>query len=164
MLADTYDRAQRLDLAHEVLHLTPAVPIDDREMTLYRLELLMRTKAVKNAGQVATDTLALDPTNITALRLLGKVSRKKGNPEIMLPFCQAALKHDPGHSQARYELAFAFTVLGRFEEAQKLIDLDQFITVATWSNRKVTWTPRHLKQRLPARLPAILRSSPIRPI
>src|SRR5262245_49451431 len=33
MLADTYDRGQRLDLAHEVLHLTPAVPIDDREMT-----------------------------------------------------------------------------------------------------------------------------------
>jgi uncharacterized protein (TIGR02466 family) len=129
MLADAYDRGQRLDLAHEVLHLTPAIPIDDREMTLYRLNLLMRTKAVKNAGQVATDTLALDPTNITALTLLGKVSRKNGHPEIMLPFCQAALKHDPGHSQARYELAFAFTILGHFEEAKKLIDLAQFITV-----------------------------------
>ena len=64
MLADTYDRAQRLDLAHEILHLTPQIPIEDRETTLYRLELLMRTKAAKNADQVATDTLALDPTNI----------------------------------------------------------------------------------------------------
>ncbi len=128
-LADTYDRAQRLDLAHEILHLTPQIPIADRETTLYRLELLMRTKATKNPDQVATDTLALDPTNIWALRLLGKVSRKKGSPEIMVPFCQAALKHDPGNSQARYELAFTFAVLERLEEAQKLIDLDRFITV-----------------------------------
>src|SRR5262245_54960970 len=87
MLADAYDRAQRLDLAHEVLHLTPPIPNDDRETTVYRLELLMRTKAVKETGQLATDTLALDPTNIAALRLLGNVSRTKGSPEIVLPFC-----------------------------------------------------------------------------
>ncbi len=130
MLADTYDRAQRVDLAHEILQLTPQIPIEDRETTLYRLDLLMRTKAAKNADQVATDALALDPTNIWALRLLGKLSRKKGNPEIMIPFCQAALEHDPGNSQARYELAFTFAVLERIEEAKKLIGLDQFITVS----------------------------------
>jgi uncharacterized protein (TIGR02466 family) len=129
MLADTYDRAHRLELAHEVLHLTPMIPIDDRTTSIYRLELLMKTRAVKDIRQVATDTLALDPTNATALRALGKVSRKEGNPEIMLPICQTALRHEPGHYQARYELAFAFTILGRFEEARQLIDLDQFITV-----------------------------------
>jgi uncharacterized protein (TIGR02466 family) len=47
----------------------------------------------------------------------------------MLPICQAALKHEPGHAQARYELAFALTMLGRSEEARQLINLDQFITV-----------------------------------
>jgi uncharacterized protein (TIGR02466 family) len=130
MLAEAYDRAKRLDLAHEILHRLPPTPIGDRETTLYRLELLMRTKAAKNAVQVAADTLALDPTNMWALRLLGKVSRKKGNPEIMIPFCEAALRDDPANSQARYELAFTFAILERFEEAQKLINLDQFITVS----------------------------------
>src|SRR5262245_20241519 len=130
MLADSYDRAQRLDLAHEILHQAAQIPIGDRETTLYRLELLMKTKAAKNADQVANDTLALDPANMWALRFLGKVSRKKGNPEIMIPFCQAALKHDPRNSQARYELAFAFALLERSEEAQKLIDLNRFITVS----------------------------------
>jgi thioredoxin-like negative regulator of GroEL len=129
MLADAYDRTHRLDRAHEVLHLTPVVPTDDRTTTIYHYELLMKTKAVTDAGQIAIDTLALDPTNTTALRILGKVSRKKGNPEIMLPICQAALQRQPGHSQARYELAFAFTILGRSEEARQLIDLNQFVTV-----------------------------------
>ena len=84
---------------------------------------------MKDGGQFATDMLALDPTNITALRVLGRTSRKNGNPEIMIPVCQAALKHEPGHTQARYELAVAFTILGRSEEARQLINLDQFITV-----------------------------------
>ena len=129
MLADTYYRAQRLGLAREILQRTPAVPTDDREMTVFLLELLMSTKVVKHAGPVATDTLALDPTNITALKVLGEVSRKNGSPEIMLPICQAALKHNPGHTQALYELAFAYTILGRSEEARRLIDLSRFITV-----------------------------------
>jgi uncharacterized protein (TIGR02466 family) len=129
MLADAYDRAHRLDLAHEVLHLTAVIPINDRTTTIYRLELLMQTQAVKDTAQIAIDTLGLDPTNTTALRVLGKVSRKEGNPEIMLPFCQVALTHDPGHCQARYELAFAFTILERSEEALQLIDLDRFVTV-----------------------------------
>jgi hypothetical protein len=129
ILADTYYRAQRLDLAHEVLRGTTAIPLDDREMTLYRLELLMRTKAAKDPRQVATDTLALDPTNITALRALAKVSRKEGNHESILPICHAALERDPGHTAARYELAFAYAILGRREEARRLIDLDQFVTV-----------------------------------
>jgi uncharacterized protein (TIGR02466 family) len=129
MLADAYDRAHRLDLAHKILHLIPVLPIDDRTTNIYRLELLMQTQAVKDIGQIAIDTLGLDPTNTTALRVLGKVSRKEGNPEIILPFCKAALSDNPGHCQARYELAFAFTILGRSEEALQLIDLDQFVTV-----------------------------------
>jgi tetratricopeptide (TPR) repeat protein len=129
MLADAYYQAQLFNLAHEVLDRVAAAPIDDRETTIYRLELLMMTKDVQDAGQVATETLALDPTNIAALRVLGKASRKNGNPEIMIPICQAALKREPGHNQARYELAFALTILGRSQEAQRLIDVDRFITV-----------------------------------
>src|SRR5262245_20705498 len=68
MLADADYHTRQLNLAHEVLNRVTAVPIDDRETTIYRLELLMMTKAVQDAGQVATDTLALDPTNIAALR------------------------------------------------------------------------------------------------
>jgi uncharacterized protein (TIGR02466 family) len=129
ILADTYYQARRLDLAHEVLHRTPAVPVNDRETTIYHLELLMTTNFMKNPGQVACNTLALDPTNITALRVLGKETRKNGNPGIMIPICHAALKHEPGHAQARYELAVAFMILGRSEEARELIDIDRFTTV-----------------------------------
>jgi uncharacterized protein (TIGR02466 family) len=129
MLADTYYEARQFDLAHDVLRRAPAVPIDDRETTVYHRELLIRTKVANDPGQVATEMLALDPTNISALRVLGKISRKNGNPEIVIPFCQAALKHEPGHTQARYELAVAFTMLRRSEEARQLINLDQFIAV-----------------------------------
>src|SRR6266480_3461610 len=132
MLADAYYRAQRLDLAHEVLQRSPAVPIENRGLTIYRLKLLLKLlmamEAGKDAAQVAAETLELDPTNINALKVLGEFSRKNGNPELMLPICQAALKREPGHTQAYYELALGYAILGCFEEAQRLIDLDRFIT------------------------------------
>ena len=111
MLADTYHRAQRLDLARKLLERTPTIPIDDRKTTVYRLELLMKTKNAEDPLQVAVDTLTLDPTNITALRSLANIARKSGNYELMTSICQAALEHDPGHTAARYELAVAYTIL-----------------------------------------------------
>jgi len=134
MLADAYCRAQRLDLAHEIFRQSPAVPTEDRGLSIYRLKVLLKLlvamEAVKDAAHVATETLALDPTNTNALRVLGEFSRKNGNPEIMLPICQGALKHEPGHTQAYYELALAYAILGRPEEARGLIDVDRFISVA----------------------------------
>jgi tetratricopeptide (TPR) repeat protein len=129
MLADSYYQTQRSDLACEVLQRTPEIARDDRKTAVYRLELLMKTQTAKDARQIATATLALDPTNRTALRSLAKISRKSGNHELMLPICQAALEHNPGHTAARYELAFAYTILGRREEARRLVDLNRFIAV-----------------------------------
>jgi predicted Zn-dependent protease len=126
MLADAYYHVRRFDLACKVLHQVPV--LDDQEAAIYRLELLMRTSDVKDADQAATDLLALDPTNIAALGVLGNVSRKTNRPEIMLPICQAALKQQPEHTLARYELAVTFTILGHTEEARKLIDIDRFVT------------------------------------
>jgi tetratricopeptide (TPR) repeat protein len=128
-LANAYLRARRVDLAREVLHRAPAVQIDDRKLTIFRLELLMKTGNVKEAAQAATDALALDPTNRDALTTLGRASREHGRPDVMIPFCQEALKLEPGHTYARYQLAVAFAMLGRSEEARQLIDLDKFITV-----------------------------------
>ena len=122
-------RRGQFHLAHKVLRRASAVPINDRETIIYRLKLLMTMKAVKDLGQVAINTLALDPTNITALIVLGRETRKNGNPEIMIPICQAALKHEPGHTQAHYELALAFMSVGRSEEARDLIDINRFVTV-----------------------------------
>jgi uncharacterized protein (TIGR02466 family) len=129
VLADTYYQAGRFDLARTALRDASTVLINDRETIIYRLELLMTMKAVKDLGQVAINTLALDPTNITALRVLGRQTRKNGNPEIMIPICQTALKHEPGHTQAYYELALAFMSVGRSEEARDLIDINRFVTV-----------------------------------
>jgi uncharacterized protein (TIGR02466 family) len=129
MLADTYYQARQFDLAHKILHRISEVSINDRETIIYRLELLMTTKAVKDLGQVAINTLAVDPTNMTALRILASETRKNGNHEIMIPICQTALQHEPGHTQAHYELAHAFMSVGRSEEAQELIDINRFVTV-----------------------------------
>jgi hypothetical protein len=129
VLADAYFQAGRLDRFHEVLDRAPAVPIGDREMTILRLELLMRTKVAKDAALAAAAALALDPTNAVALKILGGTSRQQGNPGIMIPLCQAALEHEPLHTLARYELAVAFAMLGRSEEARRLIDLDRFVRV-----------------------------------
>jgi tetratricopeptide (TPR) repeat protein len=129
MLADAYYRTRRFDLVDEILQSAPAIPIDDRETTIYRLELQMETRAAKDAAELAADTLALDPTHQEALNVLGNASRENGRPETMIPFCQTALKHAPWHTRARFELAAAFAMLGRSEEARQLIDLNQFVTV-----------------------------------
>jgi uncharacterized protein (TIGR02466 family) len=127
ILAGTYHLAQRPNLAYEVVCQAPAVPAHDRAMAIYRLEVLM--KAEKDRSHFASNILALDPTNISALRVLGEDCRKNGTPEIMIPVCEAALEHEPGHTLARYELAIALTLSGRSEKARQLINLDRFITV-----------------------------------
>jgi Putative 2OG-Fe(II) oxygenase/Tetratricopeptide repeat len=128
MLARAKHQAPRVDLLREVLQRAPAIPIDDRETTISRFELLMKSR-IADEAQVATDTLALDPLNSHALSVLGRVSRNNGQLQIMVPFCKAALERDPGHTRARYELAVAFAMLGRSEQARQLIDLDRFIEV-----------------------------------
>lgn len=129
MLAHAYYHARRFDLMHDVLDHAPVISINDREMTIFRHELLMKTRTGNEIGQAATEVLALDPTNKEALTILGRASRQSGDPEIMIPVCQAALRHEPEHTQARYELAVAFAMLGRSADACRLIDLDQFVTV-----------------------------------
>ncbi len=128
MLARAKHQAPRVDLLREVLQRAPPIPIDDRETTISRFELLMKSR-IADEAQVATDTLALDPLNSHALSVLGRVSRNNGQLQIMVPFCRAALERDPGHTRARYELAVAFAMLGRCEEARQLIDLNRFIEV-----------------------------------
>jgi Flp pilus assembly protein TadD len=129
MLADAHTRVGQFDVARQVLDRAPAVPSADREMTIRRFELLMNTLAAKDAINIATQTLALEPTNTAALTALGQALRDAGRAEEMIPFCKAALERKPGHTCARYELAFALAVLERSDEARHLIDLDQFITV-----------------------------------
>jgi uncharacterized protein (TIGR02466 family) len=129
MLAQAYCRAGRLDTAHEILKGAPTIRSDDRAMSLLRFELLLEVRSGSDARQVASDILALDPTNFEALDIIGKAARNDGRPEIMVPLCRAALALQPGHTFARYQLAFALTMLGRFGEAQQLIDLDHYITV-----------------------------------
>jgi Flp pilus assembly protein TadD len=129
ILADAYYRARRFDLMREVLHRAPAIPIDDREMAILRLELLMKMRVAKDTARVAADTLAVDPTNVEALTVLGKASRENGSHDMMIPICRTALKQEPLHTQARYELALALTMLGRPEDARQLIDLHQFVSV-----------------------------------
>ena len=129
MLAGAYHRTERLDRVREVIHGVPTIPSDDREMAIYRLEVLMETRVSEDSAQIAKDTLALDPTNVKALEVLGQASRKIGSPEMMIPICQGALKHDPMHTRARYELVVALTMLGRSEDARQLIDLNQFVRI-----------------------------------
>jgi Putative 2OG-Fe(II) oxygenase/Tetratricopeptide repeat len=129
MLAGAKHQSPRVDLLRDVLQCAPAIPIDDRETTISHFELLMKSRIADDESQVATNTLALDPLNSHALSVLGRVSRNNGRPQIMVPFCRAALERDPGHTRARFELAVAFAMLGRSEEARQLIDLDRFIEV-----------------------------------
>src|SRR6266566_1420694 len=91
MLGQIHYTSRRVDLAREVLERAPAIPEDDREMTISRLTLLIDT-GLADRAQAATDILALDPVNSYALMLLGAVTRKNGSSQKMIPFCRAALK------------------------------------------------------------------------
>ncbi|MDP2330270.1 MAG: putative 2OG-Fe(II) oxygenase [Reyranella sp.] len=129
MLADAYYRSGRTDLVDRAMRQAPAIPGDDRDATLFRLEILMKTGIADDVGRIAWDALALDPGNKEALEVLGAAARRDGTPEIMVPVCKAALERERGHARARYELATAYALLGRAEEARQLIDLCRFVTV-----------------------------------
>ena len=129
MLARANHQAPRGDLPREVLERAPPIPIDDRGTIVSRFELLMKSRIADDEAQVAIDALALDPLNSHALLVLGRVSRNSGRPQVIVPFCKTALQRHPGHSRARYELAVAFAMLGRSEQARQLIDLDRFVKI-----------------------------------
>lgn len=130
-LADAHRRAGRSDLARLVLDRAPAPADGNRQLALSRLTTLMALAPSGEAGRHAREVLALDPTCGEAIECLAREARRDGTPEIMLPVCQEALRHVPGHAGARYELAAALARLGRAPEARQLIDLDQFVTVTT---------------------------------
>src|SRR5262249_41850298 len=92
MLARANHQATRGDFRSDVLQRGPAIPIDDRETTISRFELLMKSRNTDDGAQVATDILALDPLNSHALSVLGRVSRNNGRPQVIVPFCRAALE------------------------------------------------------------------------
>ena len=127
LLADIHHRFGRVDLFDRAMRQVPEIPVDDRPTTLHRLEVLMKAAAANDAARIAREILALDPTHDAAMENLAYTL--KGNPEGMIPICQAALDRKAGHVQARYELAAAYARLGRSDEARKLIDLDRFVMV-----------------------------------
>lgn len=129
MLADAYCRTGRYDLARQAVFRTPTTPWDDRETALWRLRLLLSTATAEDARHVAYDILALDPANGEAIEVLGDAARRDGTSESMIPICEAALRRQPGHARAVYELAVAYGRLGRHEAARELIDLDRFLAV-----------------------------------
>jgi cytochrome c-type biogenesis protein CcmH/NrfG len=100
MLGQIYYITRRVDLARGVLERAPAIPEDDREMTIWRLTLLIDT-GLADKAQAATDILALDPANPYALMLLGSVTRKNGSSHEMIPLCRAALDWDEPKRLAR---------------------------------------------------------------
>jgi hypothetical protein len=125
LLAAAYSRAGQFARARAILDSAPPVPTNELETAILRLELLLTTRRTDDNVQLALDLLAIDPTNVVAI----KVVRKKG-PKATIAACRVALERDPGHTWARYQLAVALATLGRSEEARRLIDLDQFVTVA----------------------------------
>jgi uncharacterized protein (TIGR02466 family) len=130
MLADAYYRVGRIDLVDQAMHRAPTTSSDDRETTLARLAMLMKTGIASDAVGIAREALALDPTSKEAIETLGLAARRDATPEIMIPICQAALRHERNHVRARYELAIAHALLGHEEEARRLIDLDRFVTLS----------------------------------
>ncbi len=129
VLADAYYRSGRTDLVDRTMRQAPAITGDDREATLCRLEILMKSGTAADVDRIAWEALALDPGNREALEALGAMARRSGTPEIMVPICKAALARARGHARARYELATAYALLGLVEEARQLIDLGRFVTV-----------------------------------
>ena len=122
-------RLGHFDRARRVLAEAPALPQDDRGLTLSRLRIEMEITPARDAVGLAREALALDPACGTALEILGLEARHAGSPDIMLPLCQAALAREPGHARARYELARAYAGLGRAEDARQVIDLHRFVGV-----------------------------------
>jgi hypothetical protein len=130
MQVECYHRSRKLCCAREILRRTSTVLIEDQATKIYRLELLIKTGAEKDAELVANNMLKLDPTNVSALRSLGEAARKNGRSETMIQPCESALRIDPAHTQARYELAVAFALTGNREQARQLISVDHFVTVS----------------------------------
>src|SRR5262249_46397004 len=105
MLARANHSIPRIDPSRGVLEGAATVTINGRETAISRFEPSAESRFADDEAQVATDTLALDPVNSDALSILARVSRNNGQPQVIVPFCRAALERDRGHTRARYELA-----------------------------------------------------------
>ncbi|CAJ0888710.1 hypothetical protein AMST5_03900 [freshwater sediment metagenome] len=138
MLADAYFQKGESALAWSALQRSPISPGECSRLSIERLTLGLRIleclNAFDDAAKIATNLLQFDPVNEHALRYLANYSRSKGNLESVLDICQAALAHQTGNTSAYYELALTFALMGRRDEAQEMMNLNQFINVLDLEN------------------------------
>jgi uncharacterized protein (TIGR02466 family) len=130
LLVHALHRCGRLDAIEEHADRIPPVPSHDQKTKLFELENLSMVLDAKRLTPLAREVLSFAPTNVQALRIIGKTIRENGNIEEIVAICRAALRVEPGHTYATYELALALTSLGDLEEAKKLIDLQRFVWIA----------------------------------
>lgn len=109
---------------------------------------LINTSAVEEAVTELEAVLALDdpPSRSTALTLLGRVSRERGEPERALELYREALAlrtRDRGRGQARRRIGEALVALGRYQEAIAELELaESLLTDATEQARARTFLAR----------------------
>jgi len=86
--------------------------------------VLARGFAAHQAGRLAEATecyeyvLAHMPDEPHALRLLGEIAQRTGNPERAIELTRRSLKRNPGSAEAHNNLGTAYRTLGRLDEAE----------------------------------------------
>ena len=98
--------------------------LQDSDLHYLMAETLLKTDAANSDAALAEldYALRLNPKSAAALTLRGRLLLDKGRPQEALAQLEAAQRNDPGSRSAIYNLARAYRVLGKKEQAELLFD------------------------------------------
>ena len=77
-----------------------------------------------------------DPDSVSAWNNYGNVMREMGHPDRAIPFLEHAIRIDPGHETAKFNLAVSLLLMGNYEKG--------------WAAYEERWNFEHLKGALPS--------------
>lgn len=128
MLANTYNRIGKKQLAYDAFKRTPAIADENRNMKVFSLELQLLLE--EDVKQTALAMLILDPTHSMAIGKLSQILYETHQENQVIAICQTALAHKPNHTLARYQLAVSYARLGLAEEARRILNLEEYIFIS----------------------------------
>ena len=119
-LIDGYIRIGRFDEAHrEFDKLEAGHPELVSLMPTVHARLLIHKGNSEKAGQVLTDYLKSDPSDVEALVLKGKLLVDRHDFETAISILQTALKYDPSAQDAHFQIGQAYARLNQMDLANR---------------------------------------------
>jgi tetratricopeptide (TPR) repeat protein len=130
LFADALQRVGKADAALAVLETVPSFATKDQNVALRQFDLFVETgrwdKVTQNLERIAS----IASSRRSVILAHGYFASNGGDPENLLAACEAALMEHPGSTVALHYKAIALALLRRNDEANSVMGLNNFVSVA----------------------------------